>query len=210
MPIGQPMRAGQLLLFAARRWRILAIHDEAKVIELAPASGGVPAIAGQAAGRVHSVVRTRMREILSSDQQFRYLDPVAERTLVQARRAYAELRLDERAVLRDGDSVLIVAWTGDRETGTLAQLLMREGLDATVDGLAVCVADSTESAVSQGIRTIAERMPPTEIELAREVQNKITAKYDGWLGDELLSAQYATIHLECMAAVATAQRILSS
>ncbi|HEY2697606.1 MAG TPA: helicase-related protein [Pseudonocardiaceae bacterium] len=210
MPIGQPMREGQLLLFAARRWRILAIHDEDKVMELAPATGGVPAIAGLSSGQVHAVVRARMRAILAGDEQFRYLDPVAERMLVQARQAYAELRLDQRAVLRDGDSVLIVAWTGDRETGTLAQLLISEGLDATVDSMAVSVASSTESEVSQVIRTIAERVPAAEIELAKAIKNKVIAKYDGWLGDELLSEEYATTHLDCTAAVAAVQRIVDS
>jgi hypothetical protein len=34
--------------------------------------------------------------------------------------------------------------------------------------------------------------------------NKIAAKYDRWLGEELLSAQYATAHLDCPAAVALA------
>jgi ATP-dependent Lhr-like helicase len=210
MPIGQPMREGQLLLFAARRWRILAIHDEDKVMELAPATGGVPAIAGLSSGQVHAVIRARMRAILAGDEQFRYLDPVAERMLVQARQAYAELRLDQRAVLRDGDSVLIVAWTGDRETGTLAQLLISEGLDATVDSMAVSVASSTESEVSQVIRTIAERVPAAEIELAKAIKNKVIAKYDGWLGDELLSEEYATTHLDCTAAVAAVQRIVDS
>lgn len=207
MPVGQPIREGQLLLFAARRWRVLAVHDEEKVIELAAAAGGVPAMLGVESGRVHSVVRARMRAILAGDEQFRYLDPVAERMLGQARNAYAELRLDEREILRSGTDVLVLAWTGDRETGTLAQLLISEGLDATACGLAICVADTTELAVSAAIRAIAGRVPPAELELARQVQNKIIAKYDDWLGDELLSAEYATTHLECAAAVATARLI---
>lgn len=210
MPVGQPLRDGQLLLFAARRWRILAVHDEEKVIELAPAAGGVAAMTGSPSGRVHSVVRARMRAILAGDEKFRYLDPVARGMLEQARAAYAEFRLDERALLRDGEDVLVVTWTGDRETGTIAQMLVREGLDATVDGLAVRVAGTTESATYEAIRAIASRVPPTEIELAREVQNKITAKYDSWLGDELLSAEYATTHLDCASALQTVRDIAVS
>jgi ATP-dependent Lhr-like helicase len=207
MPIGQPLRDGQLLLFAARRWRVVAVHDEDKVIELAPAAGGVPAILGALSNSVHSVVRAKMRAILYGEEQFAYLDQVAARMLRQARDAYAELRLDERAVLRDGEDVLVLSWTGDRELGTLAQLLVNEGLDATVDGMALRIADSTESLVLLSVQAIARHEPPTEIELARQVQNKIVAKYDSWLGDELLSAEYATTHLDCASAVAVARKI---
>jgi ATP-dependent Lhr-like helicase len=207
MPVGQPMRAGQLLLFAARRWRVVAVHDEDKVIELAPAKGGAPSLGSSGPGHVHSVVRATMRTVLAGNEQFPYLDPIAARMLKQARNAYAELRLDERAVLRDGEDTLIVAWTGDRETGTLAQLLVSEALDATVDGLAVRVAGSTEPVVAAAVAAIAAAAPPTEIALAREVENKIVAKYDGWLGDELLSAEYATTHLDCASAVAVARDI---
>ena len=94
-----------------------------------------------------------------------------------------------------------------RENGTLAQLLVNEGLDATVDGLVVRVAGAGEPAVSAAVHAIAAAAPPTEVELARQVGNKIVAKYDSWLGDELLSAEYATTHLDCAAAVAVAREV---
>jgi ATP-dependent Lhr-like helicase len=210
MSVGQPLRDGQLLLFAARRWSIAAIHDEDKVIELTPASGGVPAMIGASSGRVHSVVRARMRAILAGNQRFDYLDQTATQMLTQARSAYAELRLDERTILRDGEDVLVLPWTGDRELGTLNQLLVSGGADATVESIGLRVANTTEPAVLSVIQAIAEREPPTEIELAHRIQNKIIAKYDDWLGDELLSAQYATTCLDCASAVAVAREIARS
>lgn len=209
VPIGQPLREGQLLLFAARRWRVVAVHAEDKTIELAAAVGGLPVITGPDSGNVHSVVRARMRAVLAGDEQFGYLDPVAATMLRQARGAYAELRLDEREVLRDGTDALVLPWAGDRELGTLAQLLVGDGLDATVDGMAVRVVGSTVTTVLATLHALAERVPPTEIELAEQVRNKIVAKYDDWLGEELLSVQYATTHLDCAAAVAVAREIAS-
>jgi ATP-dependent Lhr-like helicase len=207
MPIDLPLREGQLLLFAARRWRVVAVRDEDKVIELAPAAGGVPAMTGLESGRVHSVVRARMRTILAGNEQFTYLDAVAQRMLAQARSAYAGLRLDERAVLRDGNDTLVLPWTGDRELCTLAQLLAMEGFDTATENIGLRVAGATEAKALTAIQAIAEHQPPTEISLAHQVQNKIIAKYDGWLGPDLLSAQYATTHLDCGAAVAIARAL---
>jgi hypothetical protein len=93
--------------------------------------------------------------------------------------------------------------TGDRELGTLAQLLIAEGLDVASENLALRLTTTSPDKALVAIRAVADQKPPTEVELARQVVNKIAAKYDRWLGEELLSAQYAT-HLDCPAAVALA------
>jgi ATP-dependent Lhr-like helicase len=149
-----------------------------------------------------------MRVILDGNEQFGYLDPVAQRMLTQARDAYAELRLDERATLRDGEDTLVLPWTGDRELGTLGQLLASEGADVATENIALRVADTTEAKTLAALQAIAGREPPSEIDLARKVQNKIVAKYDDWLGEELLSAEYATTHLDCVVAVAVARELI--
>lgn len=207
MPIDFPLRENQLLVFAARRWRVLAVHDEDKVIQLVPASGGIPALSGQQSGCVHAVVRARMRLILAGDERFGYLDAAARAMLDRARRGYAELRLDERAIVRDGEDALILPWTGDRELCTLTQLLTAAGLDATADNLALRLPKTTTDDAAAAVRAVAATAPPSEIDLARRVANKITAKYDRWLGEELLSAQYASTHLDCRAAVAIAETV---
>jgi ATP-dependent Lhr-like helicase len=209
VPITIPLQANQLLVFAARRWRVVAVHEEDKVIQLAPASGGRPVITGPPSGHVHAVVRGRMRTILAGDEHFHYLDSTAQRVLEQARRAYAELRLDERWLVRDGKDIMVLPWAGDLELGTLAQLLIGEGLEVAAENLTLVITEATVDDVRSAIQMIADRQPPSEIDLARKVLNKVTAKYDMWLGDELLAAQYATTHLDCAAAVRVAKSLAS-
>jgi len=200
MPVDNPIQEDQLIIFAGRRWRILALREEDKVIQLTPALGGRPIIAGPSSGRAHNVVRRRMQQVLADDSQFPYLDTTAQHALEQARRAYAELRLDEQHLIRDGQDVLVLPWTGDLELGTLAQLMIRQGLMAASQNLALVVRAPVDE-VRASLQAIIDASPPNELELARDVLNKRTAKYDHWLGDDLLAAQYATTHLDCAAAL---------
>ncbi len=209
-PVVMPLQEHQLMVFAGRRWRVLAVHDQDKVIQLVPATGGKPSLGGLKSGLVHATVRGRMRTILSDATDFVYLDPVARTALYQARHGYAELRLDEQSLIRDGKDTLVFAWTGDRELGTLAQILTADGLEAAQENLALRITDAQPGKVRDVLRAIVGAPPPTELDLARHVLNKLTAKYDSWLGEELLSSQYATNRLDCPAALRTAAAVLAT
>lgn len=67
MPIDFPLYEGLLLIFAARRWRVLAVHDEDKVVQLTPAGGGLPPVLDNGSVEVHTGVRTRMRALFEGD-----------------------------------------------------------------------------------------------------------------------------------------------
>jgi ATP-dependent Lhr-like helicase len=209
MPMNDPLHHDDLLTFAGRQWRVVSVDDEDKVIVVCPASGGVPRIKGPMSGAVHTVVRHRMRTILAGDGEIGYADHAAARLLSQARRGYAELRLGERAVLRDGSDTLILPWVGDLQLVTLAELLRAEGLDAEHDGIAVRIADFGVDAALGALRAIVVREPPAEAELAEHVLNKMAAKYDHWLGDRLLCAQYASTSLDCAGAIAAAEAVVA-
>lgn len=209
MPMADPLHCDDLLAFAGRRWRVLSVDDEDKVILVCPASGGPPRMKAPSSGAVHTVVRQRMRAILADDSGIGYVDEAAARLLAQARRDYARLRLGERAVLRDGGDALILPWVGDLQLVTLAELLRAGGLGAEHDGIAVRVEDTDVDATLDVLRAIVVREPPTEAELAEHVLNKMAAKYDHWLGDSLLCAQYASTSLDCAGAIAAAEAVVA-
>ncbi|MFC0545856.1 DEAD/DEAH box helicase [Kutzneria chonburiensis] len=207
LPVDQALHEEQLIIFAGRRWRVVAVHDEDKIIQLMPAPGGKASIFGLSSGRVHATVRARMRSILAGGGSFPYLDSVARQILEQGRRAFAELRLDERGFVREGRDVLVLPWTGDLELDTLAQLLILQDLDVAATNVALVVSGADVDEVRAAVKTVSETPPPAEIELARTVLNKMSAKYDKWLGDELLAVQYASMNLDCPAAVQVAKAL---
>jgi ATP-dependent Lhr-like helicase len=210
MPVDQAVQEKQLIIFAGRRWRVIAVHDEDKVIQLTPASGGKASIFGPSSGRVHTVVRARMRAILAGGGSFPYLDSVARQVIEQGRRTFAELRLDERGFVREGRDVLLLPWTGDLELDTLAQLLIARDLDVATTNMALVATGADVDEVRTAVESVAEAPPPAEIELARTVLNKMSAKYDKWLGDELLAVQYASMNLDCPAAVQVAKALAAT
>jgi ATP-dependent Lhr-like helicase len=207
MPIHFPLYEGLLLIFAARRWRVLAVHPEDKAIQLTPAAGGRPPTLGGSAAEVHAVVRRRMRTTLESDTVPGYLDDQSRTLLAQARREYAARELGTTPVVTDGSDTVLFAWTGDRVLNTLAEILNTAGMEAAVEGPAVRLMGTTKAAAVTALSSIADNPPPNPIELASRIRNKEIEKFDAWLSESLLNEQYACARLDCLGATDTAKTL---
>lgn len=205
MPIDFPLYEGLLLVFAARRWRVTAIHEDDKVVQLSPAHGGKPPHLGDTAGLVHAEVRRRMRALLESDHIPSYLDAQTRTTLEQARREYAARELDRCRIITDGADTLLFPWTGDRQLHTLAAIFTTSRMDAAPENAALRLTGTTPAAAITAL-TVAARGPvPDPLDLARKIGNKTTEKFDGWLSEDLLCEQYASASLDCPGAVEVAR-----
>ncbi|WP_410646793.1 DEAD/DEAH box helicase [Amycolatopsis sp. cmx-4-54] len=207
MPIDFPLYEGLLLVFAGRRWRVSAVHEDDKVVQLVPAAGGKPPHLGDSSGQVHLVVRARMRDLLEGDHTPPYLDRRSGELLAQARRAYASLGLDRVPVITDGQDTLVLPWGGDRELHTLAAILNATRMEAAVDSAALRLVGTPSAAALSALNKIAAGQIPDPEQLARKVKGKVTEKFDGWLSEELLCAQFASASLDCAGAVAMARRL---
>ena len=60
IPINKPMTIGQLVIFAGKRWEVLYVNAEKKLITLKRATGGRPPKFGGDGQMVHSIVRQEM------------------------------------------------------------------------------------------------------------------------------------------------------
>ncbi|MCU1685181.1 MAG: box helicase [Amycolatopsis sp.] len=207
MPIDFPLYEDLLLVFAGQRWRVTAIHEEDKVVQLTPAPGGKPPQLGVSAGLVHAEVRVRMRTLLEDDRAAAYLDLQSRTLLEQARREYATLQLDHCPIITDGADTLLLPWTGDRQLHTLAAILNETGMEATVDGAALRLIGTPRSAALTAMAKIADSPAPGPDQLARKVENKTTAKFDDWLGEDLLCDQFGSASLDCIGAVEAARLV---
>ena len=89
IPISRPLAAGSCLIFAGRRWEVLSVSQQDRVIEVRPAgAGAVPGFDGATGAVVHDRVRAEMREVLRSDSPIVFLDDVGQKLLEEARRNY--------------------------------------------------------------------------------------------------------------------------
>lgn len=206
MPALMPLVVGHYLIFGGRRWKIVAVDDEARVADLTPAAGGRAPIFGGGPLRVHDRVRREMERLYRGDGVPIYLDPPARRLLAEGRASFRQLGLDQRAVIPFGSGSLLFPWCGDRALHTLTLLLNAGGVDATHEGIAVVVRDVAPEDLLPRLARIAAT-PPDPLELAARVGNRRSEKYDHLLPDDLLTADYAARALDVPGAVGVLERL---
>src|SRR3569623_1168043 len=113
IPVSQMLTAGQRILFAGKTWLNDEIDDSQISIYVTRASGGGPPLFSGGAGRSHTRVRQRMRQLLESTDMPAFLDEVASRFLTEARQNYAACNLAQASVVDLGNECQILTWLGD-------------------------------------------------------------------------------------------------
>ncbi|WP_280564524.1 MULTISPECIES: DEAD/DEAH box helicase [unclassified Chromohalobacter] len=196
LPIDSPLETGGMLVFAGRRWVIVDIDDDRKVITLKPSSGGVPPLFGGAAGMVRREVRQRMRQLYMEGEAPGFLNRGAQRLFGQGGNFFREMALDRTCLLQEGGQVLILPWESDLVLNTLALLLRQRGLMAEREGLAVSVQNCRSEELPPLFASILDSPPASVDELAGLAENKQVEKYDEYLPEELLCSEFAARMLD--------------
>jgi ATP-dependent helicase Lhr and Lhr-like helicase len=208
IPADQTLYVDALLIFGGRRWKVSSVDHQQKVIEVVAAAGGRPPdFSGGAAG-VHDRVRAEMRSVLASDVIPRHLSATAATLLSEARDAYVRYHLAELRILQTGQDTVLFPWAGSRVMVTLAAQLSAAGVEASNDGLVITVTKAAAGQVRDQLRALVDAGPADPVALAARVANKASAKYDEWIEDNLLSADYARRALDCPGAWRLARVLL--
>jgi ATP-dependent Lhr-like helicase len=203
LPVTRPVAIGDHMLFAGRRWRVIAVRSRDRVIELVPAPGGTAPHFGGGGPLVDDVVRTRMRQLYEAEEVPAFLDAGARELLAEGRRSYRRLELPRSPVMAWGDDTVAFPWVGDRALNTLGLMLAGRGLRAASDGVALLIRDAEPQTTVDAMRMLI-RTPPGPGALVAQVQNKHTEKHHWRLGPELLDADYASSNLDIAGAVRAA------
>lgn len=209
LPIDFPLQVGDLLIFAGRRWKILEVSVESRVINLAPSAGGKPPKFSGSSATVADEVRQEMRRVLTSQNVPSYLDFNARELLEQGRTTYTNLGLAERSMLSIGNAVTLMPWSGDLAMSSLKVWLSSLGYELEQDRIAITVKQVSE----EGIREQLQAMLTDEVDpvvLAASVSIKEEDKYDYLLDEKLLNHAYAARSLDIPAAKIAINRLLSS
>jgi ATP-dependent Lhr-like helicase len=196
MPIDRPIVEGSYLIFGGRRWLVVEVDAAKKVIVLNPAKGGKAPIFGGEAGWVHDRIRQEMFAVYSDKSMPVFLDAQAKELLAEARENFQRYRLASESALPLGSATYLFCWMGDRVQDTLAAMLRSKGLKAINEGVAILVANTSPDELRNCLLLLLKEGMPDAYELARMVANKACEKYDLFLTDDLLSADYATSKLD--------------
>lgn len=210
MPISNPVGVGTVLAFAGQRWRIAAVDDRAKVLEVERhRSGRIPRFDSLMGEPVHDRLAAEMRSVLSAADMPRYLDPSAAEFLRQGRAAFAALGLDMTRVLAAGKDTHVLTWRGTAANSVLAFALASEGLECVALDIGVTALGTTPEGVTVALAGLADRPPDVETVSGR-VANLRTAKFDELVPENLLRRLWGRAHTGVVAEVGEIARVCVS
>lgn len=175
----------EYLLFAGKRWQVMDIDVEKHVIHVVPAKGWkAPKFAG-GPGEVHEKVRQKMREVLTSQKIYAYLNKEAGALLADARNVAQASGICQQSILALGPrETAVMTWTGSRTQDTLAAMLRLHGIKCHDEGIALVLSLPEDDARRRLTDITAQHIP--SLKLARLVEPRIRRKYDSLLNDALL------------------------
>lgn len=189
LPVDSPLVENQLLLFGGRRWSVIAVDVEAKVITLKRAGGGkAPSFGGEPAP-IHIKIREKMRELYLCDKIPTYCDEKASKLLTNARTFFREQGLENTPVTCDSDEIVWLIWADTRIQNTLLVIASLAGYEADKWGPTVRFkkTESIEGTIMGLYEFLAHHS-------AQEITSKVNpipiGKFDHLLDEQLLREAY--------------------
>lgn len=196
VPVFNPLREGDFLTFAGRRWIVLSIDDRAKVVMVRAAPAGrVPQFPAQESVPLHDKLVHEMRAVYESGENYPFLDLVGKTLLQEARDAYRQLDLHSRQLLNVGDDIYLFVWRGTKATETLRLALASQDIRTEAYSIGLhakyCELDKFKSALDSIFQH-----PPTAHAIAAFAEPLRRQKYDAHLPDEMLRDAFARTRVD--------------
>ena len=185
VPISNVLGIGSLVGFAGRRWRVEAVDDRAKVLDVTShRSGRLPKFDPSSGEVVHRRLSEMMRSVLEDDEQPTYVDPQASAFLEEGRANYRRYDLANRRAVVSGRDTHLLTFAGSAVNDIIAILLNSAGLECEAKDVGVTVAECAPDELYRILDSLKE-MPAIE-DLAPFVANLRNAKYDEFIDEGLL------------------------
>ena len=195
LPVSQLVTIGQMIIFGGKTWRVDEIDDAKKILYVSPSNSAIPPIFNGGGGRVHTIVRQKMRQILATDGVPGFLDASAQRFLAEGREAYRRGDFANKLTLDQGRETMILTWLGDDANEAMLCLLASHGVQAALAGPFIAVQKSAELAedgLMQLLSTIASAPQPSIPQLLANAKNLQREKWDWAASREGLEISYAS------------------
>ncbi|MGE5341619.1 MAG: helicase-related protein [Candidatus Omnitrophota bacterium] len=195
IPISYPVIKDMYIIFAGRRWIVIDVNEEQKVIILQPSPGGIPPKFSNSGALIHDEIRNKMFQLYSSEYIPVYLNEEARKLFMEGRDNFRRLKLDIFNLIKMGPNTLLFPWVGDKSINTLGVLLMSKGLKVSQAGFLLEILNITPADLLPYLEEISQRDSIDLIGLASIVKCKNQEKYDHFLTENLLCAEYAARNL---------------
>lgn len=197
LPIDSVILPDSYIVFGGRRWIVLDVDIEKKVILVSPAKGGQPPKFGGGGMSVHDRIRQEMFDIYSTGDykigingtKLDFLDSAGKGLFYEGLSFYKQTDLKNKHLIQQGSSVYVIPWMGDRIVNTLYALLIQADFDVDCSAGVIEVEKAQLSTVEQALKSFIS-LELSNAELAKPVKNKDIEKYDHLLPEKLLNLSY--------------------
>lgn len=199
-----PPPVGERVAIAGRVWEVLELDLKKRVLYVEPVKGNVPAYFGLVPGDIHTRVLERMRQVLTEDTVYAYLQKNAAQRLFETRSQIRASRLLEGGRPEDmlfqlgGDMWCLTPWLGTYAFLALERFLrIKCGAELGLAGFESSRPYFIQFRMKVGsedffriVRRIArEPLDPMELLYPNEVP--IFEKYDEYVPPELIRRAFA-------------------
>jgi ATP-dependent Lhr-like helicase len=187
----------EFLILAGRRWEILSIDFKRCEILVEPSKGGkVPKYSSGGGADIHTRIREKMLEIVTSDYVPGYLDPQAQIMLREAQHAAREGGLAESPFVTDGGFTYWFTWTSSAKHRTLFTLGKEfAGFHVEDEEIALKFKGVSPSHILEKYKVMLASCPSPE-EIAEKFQGRTSEKYDQYVPENLQIAEYARRYID--------------
>lgn len=204
LPIDSMVIPEQHIIFGGRRWKVLDVDIDKKVIYLKAAKGGEPPKFGGSGLSVHDKIRQEMYQLYKSGEHrigtgnalIEFLDPEARNLFREGHAFFQEAGLNNHSFIQNGDDLLVFTWLGDKVVNTLCLMLIHLGYCANHYGGVIEVKDAELGTVIGDLKRLLEIEPISQTELTRSIPDKVIDKFDEWLPDGILNIGFAGKYID--------------
>lgn len=185
VPISNVLGIGSLVGFAGRRWRVEAVDDRGKVLEVVPhRSGRLPRFDPVSGEAVHGRLSDMMRTVLEDDEEPSYADPQGRMFLAEARAAYRRLGFNAHSAIDFGGDAYLMTWAGTSVNDLLAMLVQAAEIDCQANDVGIVAVECGAEELTRLLGSVTE-FPSVE-SLSEFVENLRSAKLDEFIDEALL------------------------
>lgn len=198
LPIDTMILVDQHIVFGGKRWKVVDIDTDKKVINVERAKGGEPPKFGGSGMGIHDVVRQEMfsiyrdgdYRIAAGGSKMDFLDDMARDLFAEGLGLFNDLNIDSEPVVQQGQYVYVFPWLGDKVVNTLVALLTRQGYQACAFAGVIEIEKADAKQVRNDLLSLLDGQLPSATELAALVPEKEIEKYDEYLPEALLEEGY--------------------
>ncbi|WP_417566616.1 DEAD/DEAH box helicase [Marinobacter sp.] len=195
LPVDAMILPNQHIIFAGRRWKVIDVDTDSKVIYVEKTKGGKPPKFGGEGLGMHDLVREEMLSIYKSGDyristasgMVDYADTEAKELFREGVEFFERAELRKRSVIEQEGHAYIFPWRGDKIVNTLSAILLMKGFRASHFAGVIEVQRTTSDSVVSSLKSVLQAGLPSDSELAETVPEKHIEKFDELLPEDLLT-----------------------